>query len=411
MVLTLRQTSTLASVDPAAWNRLDHGCSPFLEHGFLTALERSGSIGRGSGWEPRYILAEWVGPTAPDRAALVGAIPCFVKHHSYGEYIFDFPWARAAARGGVPYYPKLVVAAPVTPASGPRILVRRADDPGPSVEEIVAAMLAAVRGLADAEHCSSIHWLFTTEAEQALLAAAGFEPRASYQFHWRNAGYASFEDFLATLTSRKRKQLRKERARARAAVDEIAFVGGDALDDDDLAAIDRFYRNTTDAHGGQDYLRPGFFAELRRLAPERVQWVRARRGGRTVAGALYLETEGALYGRYWGCDESIEFLHFELAYYCGIERCIERGLPLFEAGAQGEHKLLRGFSPSPTYSSHWIRHGGLRDAVTRFLDEERGAVARYLVELSSFEPYRKPDAAPKLDPDGVAGEADPVDPD
>jgi hypothetical protein len=384
--LTLRVVPSLASVDPAAWNRLQHGSSPFLEHGFLLALEESGSIGDHSGWDPRYILAEWVGTDGVTQ--LVGAIPCFIKSHSYGEYIFDFPWARAAARGGVPYYPKLVIAAPVTPATGPRVLVRRPDDPGPPIEDIVRAMLQRVRSLADTTKCSSIHWLFTTEAEQTLLEAFGFVPRASFQFHWRNADYATFDDFLATLTSRKRKQIRKERARARAAVDMIEFVAGTDLTTDDLAAIDRFYRNTTDNHGGQDYLRPGFFRRLCELAPERVQWLRAQRGGRTIAGAFYLETDTTLFGRYWGCDETIEFLHFELAYYSGIERCIERRIGLFEAGAQGEHKLLRGFLPAPTYSSHWIRHAGLRDAVTRFVDEERGAVARYLVELAQFGPYK-----------------------
>jgi predicted N-acyltransferase len=389
--LTLRVTPSLASVDPAAWNGLRHGSSPFLEHGFLTALERSGSIGDGSGWDPHFILAEWVGPDSP-RTTLVGAIPCFVKSHSYGEYIFDFPWARAAARGGVPYYPKLVIAAPVTPATGPRILVRRDEDPtppgSPSIAEITSALVQRVRKLADETHCSSIHWLFTTAEEQALLETLGFTPRASFQFHWRNADYGCFDDFLATLTSRKRKQIRKERARAQACVDTIEFVPGTDLSPDDLVAIDRFYRSTTDNHGGQDYLRPGFFRLLCDLAPERVQWLRARRGGRTIAGALYLETDTTLFGRYWGCDETIEFLHFELAYYRGIERCIERRLALFEAGAQGEHKLLRGFLPAPTYSSHWIRHAGLRDAVVRFLDEERSAVARYVVELSQFGPYK-----------------------
>jgi len=388
-------TSSLASVDPAAWDRLQHGSSPFLEHGFLTALERSGSIGGGSGWDPYFILAEWAGTdrVGSDRAALVGAIPCFVKSHSYGEYIFDFPWARAAARGGVPYYPKLVIAAPATPASGPRILVRRPEDPGPDTGEIALALVKRVRALADEMRCSSIHWLFTTEAEQALLEPLGFVPRASFQFHWRNAQYTSFEDFLATLTSRKRKQIRKERARARAAVDEIEFVAGEDLGPDDLVAIDRFYRNTTDNHGGQDYLRPGFFAHLCALAPQRVQWLRARKNGQTIAGALYLETDTTLFGRYWGCDDNAPFLHFELAYYCGIERCIERRLALFEAGAQGEHKLLRGFLPSPTYSSHWIRHAGLRDAVTRFVEEERGAVASYLVELARYGPYKSDEAA------------------
>ncbi|MBC8073827.1 MAG: GNAT family N-acetyltransferase [Deltaproteobacteria bacterium] len=395
MPLRLRACQALSSVDPAAWDALDHGGSPFLEHGFLRALERSRSIGARSGWDPHYILAEWVGDevaAVPDAAAtadtLVGAVACFVKHHSYGEYIFDFPWARAAARGGVEYYPKLVIAAPVTPASGPRILLQREGTAGPPRELVARALVERVRELADELGCSSIHWLFCTAQEQALLAELEFSPRASFQYHWHDQGYPDFEAFLARLTSRKRKSIRKERARAQAAVDTIEWVGGAELDRDDLAAIDRFYRNTTDNHGGQDYLRPGFFQALVELAPERVAWARARKGDALVAGALYLETDRALYGRYWGCDASIELLHFELAYYVGIERCIGRGMPLFEAGAQGEHKLLRGFEPSPTYSSHWIRHLGLREAVERFLAEERGAIERYLVELAALGPYR-----------------------
>jgi uncharacterized protein len=392
--LTLRTCRTLASVDPAAWDALDHGGSPFLEHGFLRALERSRSVGARSGWDPHYILAEWAGgdpdatPGAAPAAALVGAVACFVKQHSYGEYIFDFPWARAAARGGVEYYPKLVVAAPVTPATGPRILLPREPIEGLPRETIVRALVEHVRAIADEEECSSIHWLFTTASEQHQLAGLGFMPRASFQYHWHNQGYASFDEFLSRLTSRKRKQIRKERARARAAVDAIEMVGGHELGDDDLATIDRFYRNTTDNHGGQDYLRPGFFETLVELAPQRVQWARARKDGVTVAGALYLATDHALYGRYWGCDGPIDLLHFELAYYVGIEHCITHGLPLFEAGAQGEHKLLRGFEPSATHSSHWIRHVGLRAAVERFLAEEHAAIDRYLGELAELGPYR-----------------------
>lgn len=390
MDLTVRFTSTVSGVDPAAWDRLDHGGSPFLEHGFLDALEHSGSIGHDSGWDPCYILAEWVGPDGPQ---LVGAVAAFVKHHSYGEYIFDFAWARAAARSGVAYYPKLVVAAPVTPATGRRLLL--APPPGgPSAEAITDVLVTGVRKLADATHCSSIHWLFTTQDEQAALADRGFSARASYQFHWRNRGYKTFDDFLETLVSRKRKQIKKERARALAAVDEIDFVDAADFVPEDLAAIDRFYRSTTDNHGGQDYLRPRFFDLLCDRMPGRVTWVRARRGGRTVAGALYLETPSALFGRYWGCDEHIEFLHFELAYYRGIERCIARGTELFEAGAQGEHKLLRGFAPAPTFSSHWMRHRGLADAVGRFLVEERAAIAGALAELSTFAPYKRSDDGP-----------------
>ncbi len=385
MDLTVRAVNDLASVDPAAWNGLDHGVSPFLEHGFLRALELSRSIGAEAGWAPVYLLAEAsLGATG---ARLVGAVPCFIKSHSYGEYIFDWGWARAAARAGIPYYPKLVIAAPVTPATGRRILLRR-DLSEQDRRAVALALVESVRELGDAADCSSIHWLFTTEDEHTLLREAGFMSRLSFQFHFRNEGYADFEAFLATLASRKRKQIRKERRRALETIDRFDFVAGADLDDADVDALDRFYRTTVHRHFGQDYLQPGFFHELRRLLPERIQFARAIQGGEIVAGALYLETEHALYGRYWGCTRQIEFLHFETAYYAGIERCIARGIPLFEAGAQGEHKLLRGFAPAPTFSSHSIRHPGLRDAVRRFLAEEAEALPSYMKELEQFTPYK-----------------------
>ncbi|MCA9691670.1 MAG: GNAT family N-acetyltransferase [Myxococcales bacterium] len=368
----------LSSVDAARWDALDHGGSPFLEYGFLRALERSGSIGADSGWRPRFVLIE-------SGDALLGAVAAFLKDHSYGEYIFDWAWARASERAGLPYYPKLVIAAPVTPATGPRLLIA----PDAPRAEVIAGLVIAVRELAAAEGCSSVHWLFTTGEEQTELAAHGFSPRASFQFHWQNRGYADFDAFLAALTSRRRKQIRKERARARGAVDELEFIHGRDLTGDDVAAIDRYYRQTVWAHGGIDYLRPGFFHALRELTPDRVRFARVRVGGETVAGALYLQTERNLYGRYWGCDRELDCLHFETAYYAGIEHAIREGLSLFEAGAQGEHKLLRGFSPAPTYSSHWIAHPGLDAAVREFLTHEATHLAAYMAELEGLSPYRR----------------------
>jgi uncharacterized protein len=377
-VLSVRRARSLAGIDAAAWNRLDHGDSPFLEHGVLCALEESSSVGEAAGWGPHYLLAEAGG-------RLVGAVAAYVKTDSYGEYIFDWAWARASQRAGLRYYPKLVIAAPFTPATGRRILVA----PGADRDQVTRALAAAVRELADETGSSSIHWLFTTADERDRLGRLGFDPRASYQFHWRNRGYADFEEFLARLTSRKRKQVRKERRRAREAIDAVELIAGPELGPRDVAAMDRAYRSNVHAHGGFDYLRPGFFERLARRAPERLLWARAVRGGRTIAGAIYLETERALYGRYWGSDEEVEFLHFELAYYTGIERAIARGLPLFEAGAQGEHKLLRGFEPSPTHSAHWFRDPRLAGAVRGFLAEEARQVAAIMAELAGYGPYRQ----------------------
>jgi predicted N-acyltransferase len=371
----LRQIS---SISPAAWNELDHGGSPFLEHGFLAALEESGSIGPGTGWDPRYLLAESAG-------RLCGAVAAFVKDDSYGEYIFDWGWASASQEAGIPYYPKLVVAAPFTPATGPRLLCGA----GENIDALTALLAEALLDLATREGCYSVHVLFCTPAEAQRLELLGFASRASFQYHWHNRGYRDFDGFLAELTSRRRKQFRKERQRARQAIDNLIFLPGRSWGATELAEIDRYYRCNVRRHGGYDYLRPGFFHTLAARAPTRCWFARAERAGAPVAGALYLETERALYGRYWGCDESIDCLHFEVAYYAGIERAIARGLPLFEAGAQGEHKLLRGFEPSGTHSVHWFVDQALDRGVREFLRRERLAVAFRMRALAAHGPYRR----------------------
>ena len=390
MNLVVRAVGSTTDLDPVAWDALDHGPSPFLRHGFLSALEETGSIDtltaparrRGSGWTSVYLLAE-------DAGRLVGAVAAFIKVHSYGEYIFDWGWASAAQRAGLRYYPKLVIAAPHTPATGPRILV--APDVAADRDAIRSALVSAVRALADDTECSSIHWLFCTAEEQAFLAAREHIPRDTFQFHWHNRGYRTFDDFLATLKSRKRKQLRKERERARGGVDAITWVPGRELDVARLDDLDRFYRTNVDAHGGRDYLRPGFFHALARRMPDELAMVEVMRGNQRIAGAVFLETAHALYGRYWGADVHVDLLHFETAYYAGIERAIARDLPLFEAGAQGEHKLVRGFEPARTYSAHWLRHPGLAAAIADFTAREAGALSAELAEMAKLGPYRGPD--------------------
>ena len=389
--LVVRGVPSITDVPAAAWDALDHGPSPFLRHGFLRALEESGSTDpisskkkQRSGWNSVFLVAELGG-------RLVGAVPAYIKVHSYGEYIFDWGWANAAGRAGLDYYPKLVIAAPATPATGTRILLA----PGlaaPLAAAVREALVGAVRAIADDTNCSSIHWLFCSRDEQQALRELGFFGRLTYQFHWHNHGYQTFDDFLATLMSRKRKQLKKERAKARGAVDGIAWRSGKELDEQALDDLDRFYRNTTDNHGGRDYLRPRFFHLLAKYLPDAMQMVEVTRGGERIAGALFLETDRALYGRYWGSDVRIDLLHFETAYYAGIDRAIEKGLPLFEAGAQGEHKLVRGFAPSPTYSAHWIRHPGLSAAIEDHTRREAGEVERVIAELAKHGPYRHGDA-------------------
>ena len=367
-------------MNPAEWNALDHGASPFTEFGFLRALERSGSVGEGSGWLPSYVLVGRDG-------ALVGAAPAYLKGHSYGEYIFDWSWASAAQRAGLSYYPKIVVAVPVTPATGKRLLLSP-DLDDVARDAVVDTLVGGVMELASRAEASSVHWLFCTPSERARLEARGFLGRTTFQFHWENRSYGDFDGFLGALTSRKRKQLRKERTRALCTVDEVSFASGAQVGEEDLRAMGRFYRRTVDHRGGIPYLRPDFFRELCELMPHRVQFCRALHGGQICAGALYLETKDGLYGRYWGCDAEREFLHFELAYYAGIERCIERGIPRFEAGAQGEHKLLRGFLPTATHSCHWFAHPGLSRAVQGSLRAEEVATAQRMGELAGYAPYK-----------------------
>ena len=381
--MSVRAVARVADL-PEGWDRLDHGPSPFLRRGFLAALEASGSIdpagirpkAGASGWSSVYLLAEQGG-------VLLGGVAAFVKEHSYGEYIFDWGWANAAQRAGIRYYPKLVIAAPATPATGKRILLAPGAPP-----VITDALIDAVRALADDTGCSSIHWLFCTAEEMAVLEAHEHTGRTTHQFHWRNRDYASFDDFLGALKSRKRKQLRKERQKARAAIDALTWVEGADLDTARLDDLDRFYRNTTDAHGGRDYLRPGFFHALAKALPEAMRMVEVVKDGRRIAGALFLETDQALYGRYWGADAHVDLLHFETAYYSGIERAIAKRLPLFEAGAQGEHKLVRGFEPAFTYSAHWIRHPQLAAAIADHNAREAAAMQTELAEMAKYGPYR-----------------------
>jgi len=375
-----RLERSIAKLDPASWDALDHDGSPFLRHGFLRALEESRSIGRRSGWDPRYLLLESGGQ-------LRAALPAFVKRHSYGEFIFDWEWARASERAGLRYYPKLVVAAPLSPVTGPRLLFHPALDEGER-RSAAATLVDSARQLADAEGCSGLHFLFVTERERDLLADLGLAPRASFQFHWHARGDADFAGFLARMSSRRRKQARKERERARAVVDTIDWVSGRDLTAGDLATMDRFYRDNVDAHYGTAYLEPGFFELAARYLPDEVLMARARRDGHTVAGAFFLEGDRGLFGRYWGAVEPIPLLHFELTVWLPIERAIERRLTIYEAGAQGSHKLLRGLEPSPTHSCHQLFHPGLDRAIREFLVAEEYAVTARMAELAEVGPFK-----------------------
>ncbi len=359
---------------PAAdWNALGSG-DPFTTHRFLKALEDSGSVGRGTGWEPRHMLAHLGGK-------LVGAMPLYLKSHSQGEYIFDFNWADAYTRAGGDYYPKLQSAVPFTPATGPRLLAQ--DD------ATRKALLQGAVQIADKNGISSFHITFCTEAEFQLGAEMGLMQRLSTQFHWENDGYQSFDDFLKALSSRKRKNIRKERASAQGFGGEILALTGDDIQPEHWDAFWQFYQDTGARKWGTPYLTRAFFDEAQAHLRDEILLVLARRDGRFVAGALNFIGGDTLFGRYWGATEHHPNLHFELCYYQAIEAAIARGLKRVEAGAQGEHKLARGYLPMPVYSLHWIRDKGFAHAVQRFLHAEAEAVQEDIDELTEIGPFKR----------------------
>lgn len=368
----------IGRVSEAAWREIEPPDFPFFDFAYLRALERSGSVGGASGWEPVYLLCK-------DGDHLLGALPLYLKTDSYGEYVFDWEWAHAYHEHGLPYYPKLVAAVPFTPATGPKLLVRR---DGAERAAVTRVLLDAAGDLADELGVSSSHALFLPERDLAAFTEYGFAVRHSLQFHWRNRGYGSFSDYLEALTSKRRSQIRRERRQLEGLT--IERLTGEALDEEHAAIMYRFYLGTYDRKWGFPYLTSTFFSEAFRTMRDRVLFVLARDEPtrRPVAGALFFFKGRSLYGRYWGAAEERRNLHFELCYYQGIEFAIERRFELFEAGAQGEHKLARGFLPTLTYSAHEIRHPGFRHAIERYIARERELLAGTLAEYARHDPYR-----------------------
>jgi uncharacterized protein len=367
--------------EEAAWRAIEPPDFPFFDLEFLRALERSGSVGGASGWEPVYLVCR-------DGERLLGALPLYLKTDSYGEYVFDWEWARAYRDHGLPYYPKLVAAVPFTPATGPKLLVHL--DAGEADRAAVTrALLDAARELAGELRVSSSHALFLPERELADFTQHGFAVRHSLQFHWHNRGYDSFSDYLEALTSKRRRQIMRERRQLEGLT--VERLTGEALEAEHAALMYRFYLGTYDRKWGFPYLTGSFFSEVFRTMRDRVLFVVARDEPtkRPVAGALFFFKGRSLYGRYWGAVEERRNLHFELCYYQGIEFAIERRLDLFEAGAQGEHKLARGFLPTLTYSAHEIRHPGFRHAIERYIAQEKELLAGTLAEYARHDPYRR----------------------
>ena len=374
---------SIDAIDPVEWDACGGCDNPFVSHAFLSAVEESGSTGRRTGWMPQHAVLR------NESGRLLGAAPMYAKSHSYGEYVFDHGWANAFEQAGGRYYPKLQVASPFSPVPGPRLLVHPEAGYPPAV--LTAALAGALRQACGELSLSSVHVTFCNEDEWDALGADGWLQRIGMQFHWENAGYASFDDFLAALSSRKRKSLRRERRDANAAGLEFRTLQGHEITARHWKAFHRFYMSTVDRKWGSAYLTERFFPLLSERLGDKVVLMLAEQDGKPVAGALNLLGRDALYGRNWGCIGDWPFLHFELCYYRAIDFAIERGLKRVEAGAQGEHKIQRGYLPRPTYSAHWIEHPGLRTAVGDYLDQERPARLEEMRELSTLSPYRRGD--------------------
>jgi uncharacterized protein len=375
VALQARTVTRIADVDAAAWDALAPAGHPFLRHAFLDALEASGSATEKTGWQPFHLVVE------DGARRLVAAAPLYVKSHSYGEYVFDHGWAEGYRRAGGRYYPKLLAAVPFTPVPGPRLLA--AD------EAARAALVEGLKAVTRQLGVSSLHVNFCTEAEATTLEEAGFLLRRGIQFHWENQGYASFEAWTDALKSAKRKMVRKERERVRAAGVTLEAVHGDAVDRRLLDEFFPFYLATVDKRWGNAYLSRDFFRRLGAALRGDLALMVARHDGRMVGAALNLRGADTLYGRHWGCLEEFDFLHFEACYYQAIEFAICHGLKRVEAGAQGIHKLHRGYAPNWTYSAHHVPHDGFRDAVERFLAAEARAQEAEMAEMQAILPYRQ----------------------
>jgi predicted N-acyltransferase len=383
MATRLRRITTLAGIDKHAWNALARD-NPFLKHEFLIALERSGCVGGRTNWQPTHLLVE-------DAAGrLLGALPLYLKYDSRGEFVFDWGWADAYERSGRAYYPKLVSSVPFTPATGERVLVA----PGADESAIATCLLGAARELAAQIGASSLHVLFPVDAQRPLLERAGLVARKSCQFHWHNRGYASFDEFLSTFASAKRKKARRERRRVEEAQIGFEHLAGDEPTRAEWDAIYEFHASTFRRRGRRPYLNRAFFDEIAKTMPQHLLIVLARHRGAPIATAICLHGGGTLYGRYWGSLADFHSLHFEACYYQGIEFCIRAGLARFEPGTQGEHKISRGFTPAATWSYHWLTDPVFHEAVADFVEREAAHVDAYMTTLNGHVPYRRTENAP-----------------
>ena len=372
--IAVRLAPSVGSLDAGDWNALTGADNPFTCHEFLSALEESGSVGEGTGWDPVPITI------TDDDGGLLAAIPSYAKGHSQGEFVFDHAWADALHRAGGSYYPKLQICAPFTPASGPRLLL--------SDDSLAPYLLKGAEMVCEQNGLSSAHATFVDEAQIPLFKDAGWLIRSDLQFHWENRDYGSFDDFLAQLTSRKRKDLRKERAAAQDGV-EIVNLSGDEITEEHWDAFWVFYQDTGARKWGTPYLTREAFTLLSKAMGDSIIMILALADGHPIAGALNFASKDVLYGRYWGCTEDHACLHFELCYYRAIDIAIAEGLARVEAGAQGEHKLARGYLPQPTWSLHWVNDPGFAKAIGDYLEAERAAVDEEITVLTEYGPFKR----------------------
>ena len=376
---TISTHKSMAEIDARDWDACAGGDNPFVSHCFLQALEESGSVQPETGWGPHHL-------TLQDPAGeIVGAIPLYLKGHSHGEYVFDWAWADAYERAGGRYYPKLLSAVPFTPVTGPRLMVRQ--DAGHTM--CLKALGSGMIQLAERYGLSTIHVNFLEDSPCDTLEELGYLRRTGLQFHWRNGGYQTFDDFLGDLSSRKRKSIRKEREKVRTAGIEMKRFSGPDLKPEHWDHFYHFYIDTYDRKWGAPYLTRPFFDLLQERMADQVMLVMAYQDGHPIAGALNLVGSQTLYGRNWGCDGNYKFLHFEACYYQAIEFAIERGLQTVEAGTQGQHKIQRGYLPTPTYSAHWCHDAGFTRAIQQFLDQETREQEYLICELGKQSPYRQ----------------------
>jgi uncharacterized protein len=380
---SVKLVPAVSEIDAVAWDSCANpdaaAFNPFVSHAFLKALEDAGTVGPGTGWLPRHLVLE------DEAGVIAGVAPCYVKSHSQGEYVFDHGWADAYAQAGGRYYPKLQIAVPFTPVPGPRLLVR----PGAAAVANEHMLAAAAIEIARQNGLSSVHLTFVDQGVQERLGGLGYLARTGQQFHWHNQDYKTFEDFLGTLASRKRKSVRKERAEALAPGITIEHFTGCEITESHWDAFFEFYMDTASRKWGRPYLNRKFFSALSAAMPERCLLVMAKRAGNYIAGALNMIGGDCLYGRYWGAIEQHPSLHFEVCYYQAIDYAIAHSLARVEAGAQGEHKLARGYLPVETYSAHWIADPGLKRAVERFLKQERELVRESNAEMAEMGPYKR----------------------